>query len=114
MSLFDLLSYTDEEIELVTSALSCWLKSNHVDPSSERGRAALSKAILLVRSGVASPDDILAELDRVGERPSASAFPAATIADRWSSRQQKGHLAAPMTTVAPPNRREIGEQLRPN
>lgn len=71
MSLLELLSYTDEEIDLVTSALGGWLKTNHVDPQSERGRAALSKAILLVQSGVASPDDLVAGLDGVGE-PSAA------------------------------------------
>ncbi|SEO85789.1 hypothetical protein SAMN05216228_102747 [Rhizobium tibeticum] len=38
MSLFDLLSYTDEEIELVTSALNRWLQANHLDPNCERGR----------------------------------------------------------------------------
>ena len=69
MSLFDLISCTDEEIELVTAALSHWLQTNHIDPHSERGRTALNKAILLVRSGAASPDDIVAGLDEVSKPP---------------------------------------------
>ncbi|CAN7619311.1 hypothetical protein [Rhizobium sp. LjRoot258] len=67
MSLFDLLSYTDEEIELVTSALNRWLQANHVDPNSERGRVELNNAIMLVSSGVTSPDDIVTALGEVSE-----------------------------------------------
>jgi hypothetical protein len=69
MSLFALLSYTDEEIELVTSALSYWLRANRVDPHRERGRAAMNNALLLVSSGVTSRDDIVAGLGGVSAPP---------------------------------------------
>jgi hypothetical protein len=69
MSLFELLSYTDEEIEMVTSALSHWLQANHVHPECERGRDAMNHALLLVSSGVTSPDDIVAGLGGVSAPP---------------------------------------------
>jgi hypothetical protein len=65
MSLFASLAYTDADIELVTSAVTHWLQATHVDPECERGRVALNKALLLVSSGVTSPDDIFAALGGV-------------------------------------------------
>ncbi|NLS08341.1 hypothetical protein HGP14_34755 [Rhizobium sp. P32RR-XVIII] len=62
-SVFELLSCTDDEIELISSALSCRSQSNQVNLQSERGQQALTAAISLVNAGVKAPEEIAATLD---------------------------------------------------
>ncbi|TCU10436.1 hypothetical protein [Rhizobium sullae] len=69
MSLFELCSFTDDDIELVTSAVGRWSDRNHVDVKSEHGQAALTQAIALVSSGMRLPEDIVARLDEVCAPP---------------------------------------------
>lgn len=63
MVLFELLSYSDDEIDLITSTLRRWSEETHVDIQSEQGRAALMRAIALVSSGVNSREAIVANLE---------------------------------------------------
>jgi hypothetical protein len=72
---FDLSSLTDDEIDLITAALSRWSERNHIDAKSEHGQAALKRAIALVSSGVKSPDALVARLDEVCAPP-APEFPS--------------------------------------
>jgi hypothetical protein len=68
MSLYELLSFTDAEIDLITSALGRWSERNHINVQSEHGQAALRHAIALVSSGVQS-DALVARLDEVCAPP---------------------------------------------
>ncbi|WFU86337.1 hypothetical protein QA644_14490 [Rhizobium sp. CC1099] len=56
MSLFELHLFTDDEIELVTSAVGRWSERNHIDVKSEHGHATLIQAIAHVSSGMKSPE----------------------------------------------------------
>ncbi|MBB4272285.1 hypothetical protein GGE12_000027 [Rhizobium mongolense] len=69
MSLFELLSFTDDEIDLITSALCRWSEGNHIDVQSAHGQAALRHAIALVSAGIQSPDSVVARLDEVCSPP---------------------------------------------
>ncbi|TCU07006.1 hypothetical protein [Rhizobium sullae] len=75
MVLFELLSFTDEEVDLITSGLRRWSQKNHIDVHSERGEDALKRAIGLVSCGVKCVDELVARLDEncaplPAERPS--------------------------------------------
>jgi hypothetical protein len=69
MSLFELLSFTDDEIEIITSELCRWSERNHINVQSEHGQTALRHAIALVSSGIQSPDALVARLDEVCAPP---------------------------------------------
>jgi hypothetical protein len=71
MSLFELLSFTDDEIDLITSAVCRWSQGNHINVQSEYGQAALRHAIALVSAGIQSPDSVVARLDEVCAPPAA-------------------------------------------
>ncbi|MEX2694781.1 hypothetical protein [Rhizobium mongolense] len=78
MSLFETHLFTDDQNELVTSAVGRWSERNHVDVKSEHGQAALIRAIALVGSGMRSPDDIVARLDEVCAPP-APEYPRSLV-----------------------------------
>lgn len=69
MSLFELFSFTDDEIDLITSALCRWSERNHINVQSKHGQAALRHAIALVSAGIQSPDAVVARLDEVCAPP---------------------------------------------
>ncbi|TCU20688.1 hypothetical protein EV130_11261 [Rhizobium azibense] len=78
MSLFELVSFTEDEIELVTSVVGRWSERNHVDVKSEHGQAALTQAIALVSSGMRSPGAIVGRLDEVCAPP-APEYPKSLV-----------------------------------
>ncbi|MBB4277844.1 hypothetical protein [Rhizobium mongolense] len=59
MSLFQTHLFTDDQNELVTSAVGRWSERNHVDVKSEHGHATLLHAIALVSSGMKSPETVV-------------------------------------------------------
>lgn len=63
MSLFELLSYTDDEVDLIAMALNRWSERNHVNLQSERGWETLRVAVALVSSGIKAPEEIDARLN---------------------------------------------------
>ena len=72
MSLSELVSFTDDDIDLITSALCRWSERNHINVQSEHGQAALRHALALVSSGIRSPDALVARLDEVCAPPAGS------------------------------------------
>jgi hypothetical protein len=72
MSVFELLSCTDDEVELITGALICFSQKNQISLQSEGGQAALRHAIVLVASGIRSPDAMVARLDELCALPADS------------------------------------------
>lgn len=69
MSLFEAVSFSDGDIDLITSALCRWSERNHINIQSEHGQAALRHAIALVSSGIQSPDALIARLDELCAPP---------------------------------------------
>ncbi|APO71074.1 hypothetical protein IE4872_PD00543 (plasmid) [Rhizobium gallicum] len=63
MVLFELLSFTDEEVDLITSALRRWSQKNRVEIHSERGQDAVKRAIELVSCGIKSSDTLVERLN---------------------------------------------------
>ncbi|EJT04972.1 hypothetical protein [Rhizobium sp. CCGE 510] len=61
----ELLSFSDNEIDLITTAVGRWAHRNHVDVESELGKAAMKYAIALVGSGAASSDVITTRLNEL-------------------------------------------------
>ena len=76
MSLFELVSFTDAEIDPITSALCRWSERNHINIQSKHGQVALRRAIALVSSGVQSPEALVARLDEVCAPPAAGYPPS--------------------------------------
>ncbi|APO79298.1 hypothetical protein AM571_PC01567 (plasmid) [Rhizobium etli 8C-3] len=64
MVLFELLSFTDEEVDLITCALRRWSQKNHVEIHSERGQNAVKRAIELVACGIKSSEKLVERLNR--------------------------------------------------
>ncbi|AJD44705.1 hypothetical protein C9413_29030 [Rhizobium sp. SEMIA 4085] len=78
MVLFELLSFTDEEVDLITSGLRQWSQKNRVDIHSERGQDAVKRAIELVSCGIKTSDTLAERLNRDcapprGDHPSSLA-----------------------------------------
>jgi ADP-ribosylglycohydrolase len=51
MSLFNLLSLDDQDIDLVTGVVKSWCERNHVASDSECGHAAMAAAVNRVAAG---------------------------------------------------------------
>jgi hypothetical protein len=56
MSLLNMLSLSDEDIDLVTSVIHGWCRENRISLDSQRGQEAMSAAVQLCIAGEKSPD----------------------------------------------------------
>lgn len=64
MSLLNLLSLQDDEIDTVTTVVREWCSANHVSIDGERGSHAMSEAVRLVMAGEKSAPALTEALSR--------------------------------------------------
>ncbi|GAA3099164.1 hypothetical protein GCM10010520_50730 [Rhizobium viscosum] len=64
MSLLNLLSLQDDEIDTVTTVVRKWCSDHHVPIDGERGRAAMSEAVRLTMAGEKSAPMLAEALSR--------------------------------------------------
>jgi len=64
MSLLNLLSLKDDEIDIVTTVVQKWCSDNHMPIDGERGRYAMSEAVRLTMAGEKSAPMLAEALSR--------------------------------------------------